>query len=519
MLADGSPSTNPPPALTCTALSKSYAGTRVLDSFECSVAAGAVLALIGENGSGKSTLIKTLAGVVSPDPGSGPVCIGGEELSFGSPESSLALGCRFVHQDLGLINQLSVLDNMLLVSGFPTRIGSIRARASRAVVKADLARVGLEIDPSTLVGELSPAIKTGVAVARAMRPVADVPVRLLVLDEPTATLPDDEVGRLMSIVTRARQSGIGILYVTHRLEEVFELGGTVTVLRDGKQVVTRPLADLDKRQIVNLMTGAELASEMSEDADRRAAPGAPRLVVHGLRGGPVAEVSFTVCGGEIVGIAGITGSGREAVLPMLFGGQSREAGSVLVGEDKVPGGRPDLAVTLGVGYLPPDRKTTGGFLTLTVAENTTIANLRSFSSAAFINRKAERALAKEWTERMGVRPAHALDLPLANLSGGNQQKVLFGKWLRLGLRVFLLDEPTQGVDVNAKALLHRQLISAAEEGLAAVVASTDLEELVAICDRVLVMRNGRIVADLYNQELTESAISQACLESGAEELV
>jgi ribose transport system ATP-binding protein len=508
-----------PSALSCAGVTKSYAGVPVLRDFHCEIAPGEVHALLGENGSGKSTFIKILAGVVSPDPGRGSVEIGGKELSFGSPDSGSALGCRFVHQDLGLVGDLSVLDNMLMVAGYVTRFGAIRGRRCLQAVREDLDRIGLKVDPRTLVRDLSPATKTGVAVARAMHPNDDIQPRLLVLDEPTATLPDDEVHRLMEVIRGAQASGIGILYVTHRLDEVFQLGGMVTVLRDGRRITTQPSSELNKRSLITLMAGTELTAELAEDARRSSHSSGAGLVVSGVSGGTVEEATFSVQRGEIVGIAGITGSGREAILPLLYGGVRRDGGDVRVGDVAVTAGRPDRAVRAGMGYLPPDRKTAGGFVDLTVAENATIADLGAFSSALRVNRKEERRQAKEGTERMSVRPDHALALPLSSLSGGNQQKVLFAKWLRLGLQVFLLDEPTQGVDVNAKALLHRQLVAASDAGLATVVASTDVDELAALCDRVLIFRKGRIAVELRDQDVSVAAITHACLESDTEVLV
>jgi ribose transport system ATP-binding protein len=236
---------HPGAALTCARVTKSYAGARVLDDFAFVVNRGEVHALVGENGSGKSTLIKVLAGVVVPDEADTVVEVGGVRLRFGSPESSRDLGCRFIHQDLGLINDLSVMDNVLMIAGYPTRAGAIRQRAALEEVRVDLDRIGLNVDPRERVGNLSPATRTGVAVARALRPSAG-PARLLVLDEPTATLPDDETARLFEIVEGARTSGLGILYVTHRLDEVFQLCGSVTVLRDGRRITTQPVAGLDK---------------------------------------------------------------------------------------------------------------------------------------------------------------------------------------------------------------------------------------------------------------------------------
>ena len=501
------------PAISCEAINKSYAGVRVLSDFACRIEPGHVLALLGENGSGKSTFIKVLAGVISPDSDSGKITIGGEELAFGTPHSSFDLGCRFVHQDLGLVVDLSVEDNMLLVAGFRTRLGAIRRRVNRASVRADLQRVGLDVDPRAMVRDLSPAQRTGVAVARALHTEEGMPMpRVLVLDEPTATLPDDEVQRLMETVRTAQGAGIGIIYVTHRLDEVFELDGTVTVLRDGVRVADQPARELDKRAVVELMAGERLSKELAATSRRTPTLGEDVLVVRGAQGASVQHADLTVRAGEIVGVAGITGSGREALLPLLFGGLRRESGEVRVNGRAVRPGRTGAAVAAGLGYLPPDRKV-AGFADLSVTDNATMADLDTFASPFRIRRKAERKVAEEWTARMAVRPAHATGLLLSNLSGGNQQKVLFAKWLRLGLAAFLLDDPTQGVDVNAKALLHQQLVAAADEGLATVVASTDYDELASLCDRVLIFRKGRIAEELTGSDVTVRAITHACVES------
>jgi ribose transport system ATP-binding protein len=505
----------PGAALACARVNKSYAGTRVLNDFSLEINQGEVHALIGENGSGKSTLIKVLAGVLVPDEGDAVVEIGGARLNFGSPESSRDIGCRVIHQDLGLINDLSVMDNVLLPAGYPKRAGAIRGRVALEQVRVDLERLGLDVDPREHVGNLSPTTQTGVAVVRALR-LSAAPARLLILDEPTATLPEDETARLFEIIESARMSGLGILYVTHRLHEVFQICASVTVLRDGSPITTQPVAELDKRKLFSLMAGVELAAEMRADAKRTPQTSRERMVVHNVAGGSVRDASMTVHAGEIVGIAGITGSGRESILPLLFGAQRREAGEVWVDGQPLPSGRPDQVVQFGVGYLPPDRKTSAGFVGLSVRENLTIADLRPISSPWRVRRKAERNEVLDWTSRMQVRPENSGELLLASLSGGNQQKVLFGKWLRLGLSVFLLDEPTQGVDVNAKAALHRQLIEATNSGLAAVIASTDFEELATLCDRILIFRGGRIVEHLAKGNVTAAAVSHACMQSDPE---
>jgi ribose transport system ATP-binding protein len=497
-------------------LAKTFAGTQVLHPLDLEISRGEIHALVGENGSGKSTLIKVLAGLYSPDAG-GQIFVTGEQLPLGSPGASYALGCRFVHQDLGLIRGLSVMDNLLLNTGFPTRLGAIRLRECGRSALQDLERVGLEVDPDTLVADLSPAMMTGVAVARAIRPDRRSEARLIVFDEPTASLPRNEVRRLMEIIRAVSASGIGVLYVTHRLDEVFELASNVTVLRDGNRVTTTATAALTRSQLIKQLIGDELEAVDSVPAATTSSRDQEVLSVQNVRVGAVHDASFSLRAGELVGIAGITGSGRETVLASLFGAISREAGEVKVGAKSLAPGRPDAAVQAGVAYMPPDRKVSGAVLQHSARENLTLADLRPFTKRFSLWRTPETREVKSWFQRLSIRPANNPELPFASFSGGNQQKLLVAKWLRLRPKVFLLDEPTQGVDVGAKALLHNELINATKAGTAVVVSSTDIDELVALCQRVLVFRSGRIAAELRGGEVSIGSITRACLDSDSED--
>ncbi len=503
--------------LSVEGLSKSFAGSRALDGFDVQVKAGEIHALLGENGSGKSTFIKILSGYHQPDTG-GKVMIDSHPLEFGSAESSFNLGCRFVHQDLALVPTLSVLDNLSLNSGFPTRWGTVKSAESRRLAQADLARVGLEVDPATPVSLLSPSQKTGVAVARALRQLGRDAheVKLLVLDEPTATLPESEVEHLLDVVRRVAARDIGVLYVTHRLDEVFELADNATVLRDGHKVATRPVASLDRHTLVTLLVGSELDEVRRASSAMRLAGGDAVLKVDRLCSAPLDEVSFEVRSGEVVGVAGITGSGRDVLLGAIFGAVEREGGTVTVDGKEIAAFRPRSAMDAGVGYLPAERKIQGGIMEFSARENLTISDLQPFWSKGLLHRRAERAEAGSWFERLDVRPGGAFESPLMTFSGGNQQKVLFGKWMRRNPKVFLLDEPTQGVDVGAKAGLHRQILAAAAGGAAVVISSSDVDELAALCHEVMVVRNGRIVAVLRGDEVTVSAISRESLGASEE---
>jgi ribose transport system ATP-binding protein len=505
-----------PPALAARAVSKTFSGTVALNGLDLTIQAGEIRALLGENGSGKSTAIKILSGYHVPDPGA-EINVGGMELELGSPSASYALGCRFVHQDLGLIDSASVADNLAFVSGFPRRWASVRERVLRARAREDLERVGLDLDPGVAVGALSPAERTGVAVARALRRDAEHPVALLVLDEPTATLPESEVNRLLDVVRRVAANGVGVLYVTHRLEEVFQVADRITVLRDGHRVADVPVLEIDRPGLVGLLVGSEFADARAASDDLPPERSEPVLVATDVASTSLAGVSLELHPGDVIGIAGITGSGRDSLLPVLFGATPSLGGSLRLG----PSGRPRTAWTpmdsmrAGVAYIPADRKTHGIFLDLTTRENVTISDLRRIWRWPLLSPSRDRAEAATWVDRLGVRPLGSLNTPVSSLSGGNQQKVVFAKWLRRSPQVLLLDEPTQGVDIGAKADLHMEILNAARGGAAVAISSADNDELAAVCHRVLVLKQGRVVANLTGASVTPGEISRACL--GADE--
>ena len=501
-------------------VSKTFARTKALSRVSMTIEPGEVHALLGQNGSGKSTLIKILSGYHAPDPGGG-IRIEDQELPFQSPVQSYRLGCRFVQQDLGLVPALSVLDNMSLGSGFPTTFGTIREQASYKQAKADLDKLSLEIDPRALVATLSASDRTGVAIARALREDREYPARLLVLDEPTATLPVDEVDHLLDRVSAMAATGVGVLYVTHHLGEIFRVAHKVSVFRDGVVVGAGPVTQFDHAGIVQLLAGEDLLAEETESRRQRdaKASAAKRDIVFeitDLRAGALAGVSLSAERGEIVGIAGLAGSGRDSVLGASFGALPRTSGEVKIAGAPLPADRPDLAIAAGVAYLAPDRKIGGGVMTMSARENLTLPDLRPFWKGGLLRRRLERSRTKEWFERLSVRPLSAVEEPLGIFSGGNQQKILFGKWLSQKPSVFLLDEPTQGVDVGAKADLHRELAAAAQDGAAVLVSSSDLEELADLCDRVLVIVDGKLSSVLEGGELTQGAITRRFMPLAAE---
>jgi ribose transport system ATP-binding protein len=495
------------PALRVENLSKSFDANLALAGLDLTIEPGEVHAMVGENGSGKSTLIKILSGYHTPDPG-GTVFIGDQPLRFGLPEYSYDLGCRFVHQDLGLIGSMSVLDNLLMGSSYPTRFGTISSKAALADSRRALAAAGVDVDPRKKVSNLGAADRTRVAVARALKDDGKRPPRLLVLDEPTATLPSNDVDYLLHTVQVVAASGVAILYVTHHVGEIFRIANRVTVLRDGGRVGTWPVAELNREVLIERMIGRKLAAANRADNVHRPAELAPALEVHGLRTEQLNGFSMSVAKGEIVGIAGLAGSGRDSVLGTIFGARSRAAGRVIIAGREVVPNRPDLSVENGIAFLPADRKLHGGFMELSARVNFTLADLKPFSRRLRLRKKDESLEARQWFRKLMVRPEGALESSLASFSGGNQQKILFGKWLRLGLPVFLLDEPTQGVDVGAKAELHAHLISAAKEGTGIVVSSSDVDELVQLCHRVLVIRDGRLIRGLHGAEKSPEVITR-----------
>jgi ribose transport system ATP-binding protein len=508
---DGSGATQRVSALHAEGLRKTFGMRTVLHPFELEIPQGEIRALLGQNGSGKSTLIKILSGFHMPDE-QATCLVRGKQLEFGSPAKSGELGLRFVHQDLGLIASTSVLDNLAYTRGFQKRFGTIRGKAELARARAALDMVGLHIDPKVMVASLTPAQQTGVAVARAVYQDDEGSAAVLVLDEPTATLPLDEVEHLHAMIRATVKHGLGVLYVTHHLDEVFRLADTVSVLRDGHLVESCDVKGIDHATLIHRLVGSELEAVTRERTPAIAAKQrGTTLRISDIHSDFVRGVSLDARSGEIVGIYGLTGSGRESILGAVFGAVPRAFGDVEIDGKSVPPFSPVQSIAAGIGYLPPDRKVNGGVMQLDATENLTMVNVRPFWKAGFLRGNLERSEARAWFERLQVSPRDGVAQPLASFSGGNQQKIVLGKWLRMGSRVLLLDEPTQGVDVGAKAQLHRVIMEAASDGAIVLLSSTDLEELTAICDRVIVLRHGTVSADLTGDDVNEARITRELL--------
>jgi ribose transport system ATP-binding protein len=488
---------------------KTFPGVRALDGVDLDVEPGEVHCLLGQNGAGKSTLIKVLSGAHRPD--AGELTWAGERVELGSPVDALRLGIATMYQELDLVPGLSVADNIFLGHerarfGF-TRISQARAEAARL-----MARLGHPgIRPSTEVGKLSAAGQQLVSMARALAHDA----RLLVMDEPTAALAGEEVDNLFRIVGELTADGVAVVYISHRLEELRRIGHRVTVLKDGRTVgtgldaATTPTADL-----VALMAGRKVETVFGPRHEGHAKPTTVLDVAHLSRQGEFEDVSFTVHAGEVVGIAGLVGSGRSELLETIFGARPADRGTVTVGGKPLRSGSVPAAVKAGIGLAPEERKSQGLLLDLPVVHNVTLASLGRYAKFGFSDRAQELADAGASLRRLDLRPADPRRI-VRTLSGGNQQKAVLARWLVRGCRVLLLDEPTRGVDVGARAELYRLIDELAASGVAIVLVSSEIPEVLGLSDRVLVLREGRVLADRRSAGLTEAEVLDVILEGSA----
>ncbi|MBS1888532.1 MAG: sugar ABC transporter ATP-binding protein [Actinobacteria bacterium] len=489
------------PVLSLQGMHKRYGGVHALRSADLTISApGVVHILLGENGSGKSTLLGILSGQTRPDQGT--MTLGGREVRFSSPVDALAQGIAMVSQETAVAPELSVAENVLLGRGLVRRrLGLSWGRTERRA-RAVLDRLELDCDPRARVAELRPDQRQMVEIARALSSEA----RILILDEPTSSLTDDEVEALFRVVRQLKREGVAVIFVSHRLPEVFAIGDEVTVLRDGATVAAGPIDGFDEGLLVEAMVGADSAY------GREAAPRSPArhdgtaLTVRGMRvAGAVRDVDLEVGRGEIVGVSGLVGAGRSEMLEAIFGARPIVAGTLTVGGESFRPSSPRHSIERGLGFLPPDRKGQGLVLGLSVQTNLTMVQTIGRSRAAIPRPEAEWRRVAGICERMQLRMASPR-LPVGSLSGGNQQKIALAKWLLRDPGLLLLDEPTRGVDVAAKAEIHAHLKAIAAGGVGMLVSSSENEELIELCDRILVMSRGRIVASLSQDEATEAKL-------------
>lgn len=516
----GSPPIGSAPALSITELSKSFAGIPVLKSVSFEIAPGEVHALLGQNGSGKSTLIKCLAGVHRPD--SGRIQVSGHTLPAAfAPSEARRFGVAFVHQDLGLIDDMTVAENLGIGIGFERSGPLVDWRAQRRRTQEVLETFGLAISPNAVIRDLPVTARTLIAIARAFqkRHEAGLPeLACLILDEPTAALPDNDAELLFEAIARVTATGVGVGYVTHRLGEVFRLTTRATVLRDGAVTETLQIEGLGRRDLFTAIVGRSSDETLTVRPPRDERTTATEVLrAEGLTGARVRDASLTVGSGEIVGVAGLAGSGRSELARLLFGAQDAISGVVSIDGRGVPTGDTAAAIKAGVALVPEDRRRDGCVLEMSIAENVTLAQLPT-TALGFLDLGAERRAVRRAVEEFDIRPTDP-SRTLTTLSGGNQQKVVLAKWLARSPRLLILDEPVQGVDVGAKEDIFGMLRSAAAGGAAVLVIDSDFDNLATLCDRVVVMRAGRIVENLGGDRLTTENMSSSTFGVDDTELV
>ena len=484
---------------------KSYGGVRALKGVSLEVCAGEIHALVGENGAGKSTLIKILSGAVQPD--AGEILLDGQAVKIADPLAAKALGIIVIYQQPALFPELSVAENIAFALEKPMVWRKVDWAGRRRVARELLERVGSSIDPDTPVKQLSMPEQQIVEIAKAL----GLRSRVLILDEPTASLTENEVERLFRILGDLREQGVGIVYISHRLEELFRLADRVTVLRDGSYIVTRSMKDVDQPELLRLMVGRDLSAVFPKHSVHLGDPLLElRRYACSRRG--VRDVNLTLRAGEIVGLAGLVGSGRTELAESLFGLTPGDQGEMRIGGQQVALRTAGEAIAHGLAYVPEDRRRHGVIPEMSVGANLTLAELPHLANSGFLDNAREESLVIELMQSLQVK-AESPSTPAIQLSGGNQQKVALGRWLATKPRILILDEPTQGVDVGAKAEIHRLMGELAAQGMGILMISSELPEILGMSDRILVMRRGTVAAEFRRDEASEHAILSAAFGS------
>jgi len=478
-------------------VSKAFPNVQALNDVSLDIRPGEILAFMGENGAGKSTLLKIINGDYQPD--SGTLTIDGQRLAFSSPRDAHKAGIRVIYQEPEIIPGVDVAEN-IWAGELPKRFGLLNRRQLNVQVQRSLAEYGFEdILPAHLKGdELSSAQRQLVEIMRALK----TGVRVLALDEPTSSLTEEEVERLFTLVRRLRDEGVAIIYVSHRIKEILRLCDRVAILRDGQLVAVRPAADLTDGEIVRLMVGRELSDVFQR---RRAGTTDEILRVSGLYSNWHQDINFHINAGEVVGFAGLIGAGRTELAKVIFGELPKTRGTVTLEGRGVTIRRPDDAIAKGIGFAPEDRKREGLVLIRSVLENASLAILPQVSRFHFVRRRLERAIATGFVEKLRVRTP-SLEQEVGKLSGGNQQKVVLARWLAAKPKILILDEPTRGIDVGAKAEIYHLIDDLANQGLGIMLISSELPEILGLSDRIYVMQQGRITGELAAADATEEAV-------------
>ncbi|WP_149563611.1 sugar ABC transporter ATP-binding protein [Streptomyces cacaoi] len=488
------------PVLALEGVSKSFGTVRALREVSLSLHAGQAHALAGENGAGKSTLIKILAGVHAPD--AGTLTLDGTPVTFSGPADARDAGIAVIYQEPTLFADLSIAENIFMGRQPRRSLGRIDHTAVRSATAALMERLGVDLDPGRVARGLSIADQQLVEIAKAL----SFDARVLIMDEPTAALTGSETERLFSVVDALRAEGTAVLFISHRLGEIFRLCGHVTTLRDGQLVATEPLDGLTEDDLVRRMVGRDLDELYPKQSTQ---PGEPALTVRRLtREGVFHDVSFEVRSGEIVALAGLVGAGRSEVAQAVFGIDRPDAGEIRVGGAPLRPGSPTAAVRAGLALVPEDRRQCGLVMAASIERNIGLTGLGKLGRAGLVRRAGERARASDWALKLRLKYDRLTD-PVGLLSGGNQQKVVLAKWLATEPTVLVVDEPTRGIDVGTKAEVHRLLSTLAADGLAVLMISSDLPEVLGMADRVLVMHEGRLTAEIPRDEADEERVLAA----------
>ncbi|MEV8320207.1 sugar ABC transporter ATP-binding protein [Streptomyces sp. NPDC059900] len=501
-----------PDVLSVTRLSKTFPGVRALDGVDFTARAGEVHALIGENGAGKSTLIKVLTGVYAPD--AGELTYQNKQVSFATPLDAQHAGISTIYQEVNLVPLMSVARNLFLGREPRGRLGLIDFRRMHREADEALQRLGVRVDVRRPLRELGVGAQQMVALARAV----SVDAQVVIMDEPTSSLEPREVQTLFGVIRMLRDRGIAVIYVSHRLEELYAVCDTVTVLRDGKLVHTGPIAELDRLRLVSLMLGREIGEVREEGVTKFSGEHAPDTqpivraqdltMRHHLHG-----VSLDIRPGEVVGLGGLLGSGRSETAKAIAGALPTDSGSVLIAGTPVRAGSPPAAIRAGISLLPEDRKAEGIVPGLSVRENIALAALPRLSRFGLVDESAIDKIVDTFMKRLHIK-ASGPHQKVGELSGGNQQKVLLARWLAMNPKVLLLDEPTRGIDIGAKAEVQKLIDELANDGLAVLLISSDMEELIEGSDRVIVLKDGAVIEELTGAKVTEDALMRAIATTG-----
>jgi ribose transport system ATP-binding protein len=486
------------PLLEMVDISKSFFEVKALENINIQAYAGKVLALLGENGAGKSTLMKILSGIYKKD--TGKILIEGKEVNINGIRAAEDLGVTIIHQELSMLPNMTVCENIFLGNEKTSGFGKLNKREMKMKSAEMLQRIGCSVEPDTMVGKISVGEMQMIEIIKAVSKHS----KIIIMDEPTTALTDVETQKLFEVIEKLKSEGIAVIYISHRLDEIFQICDDVTVLRDGKHIGSAKVSDVTKDQLITMMVGRELEEQFPY---RKEETGKTVLKVENLSWkDKVKNVSFEVKSGEIIGFSGLMGSGRTETAKIIFGEYKKTSGNIYVDGEEVNVHSPKDAIKYGLAYLSEDRKKEGLILGMSVGENMTLSNLKNFEQAAFrLNKKDENNIVADYIKKLSIKTTGASQR-IKNLSGGNQQKVIIAKWIMLSPKVLIIDEPTKGIDVGAKKEIYDVLNELKKTGKAIIMISSDMPEIVGICDRVIVMHEGMVTGELDREEANQENI-------------